>query len=340
MQYMQQAIRAPLTEAIERDPIVGPLIGFTRQEPNRWMAQIGSEDGSLATLDLSEASDRVGNWIVECLFEDFPFISEALQATRSRSVLLPSGEVMQLRKFASMGSALTFPIEAVVFTAVTIEAVLRASGHRITRRAIKALADQVRVYGDDIIVPRHYAVSVIESLEAFGFKVNRRKSFWNGWFRESCGEEFWLGHDVSVVRSRKAVPQSRRDVAELVSMVEMRNHFARSEVAYPSLIHLLDTHLESLLGFFPWVLETSPVLGRIHPSGLYQIDQVGRHHHSPLVKGWVKRPTIPKNMVDGRSALMKCLSTTIGMQDVDVRHLIRSGRPRAVSIKLGMARPF
>lgn len=340
MQYMQQAIRAPLCKLIEESPIVGPLVGFTQQEPNNWMARIGSEDGSLSTLDLSEASDRVGNWIVESLFEDFPFLLEALQATRSRSVHLPSGEIMQLRKFASMGSAMTFPIEAIVFASITIEAVMRKSGRRVDTSGIKALADTVRVYGDDIIVPTHCTESVIESLELFGFKVNRRKSFWNGWFRESCGEEFWYGRDVSVIRSRKAIPQSRRDVDSLVSLVEMRNHFAKSEVDYVSLIHLLDDHIESLIGFFPWVLETSPVLGRIHPSGLYQIDTVGRHHHSPLVRGYVMRPKIPTNSLDGRAALMKCLSTTVGMQDIDVRHLQRSGRPLAVSIKLGMARPY
>lgn len=304
------------------------------------MACIGSEDGSLATLDLSEASDRVGNWLVEELFEFFPFLSEALQATRSRSVRLPSGEVMQLRKFASMGSALTFPIEAIVFTAIVIEAVLSASSRRITRRNIMLLHDQVRVYGDDIIVPTPYAESVIESLEAFGLKVNRRKSFQNGWFRESCGAEFWKGLDVSIVRSRRAIPQSRRDVQELISLVEMRNQLAKSVFDYKSLIELIDDHVIRLLGVFPWVLETSPLLGRVHPSGLYQIDTVGRHHQAPLVKGWKVDPVIPVNPLDGRAALMKCLSTTIGIEDVDVRHLKRSGRPRAVSIKRAMARPF
>lgn len=341
MQYMQQAIRKPLTQHLEQSPLIGPMIGFSDQRPNQWLACVGSEDGTLATLDLSEASDRVGNWIVEEIFADFPSLLEALQATRSRSVLLPSGEVMQLRKFASMGSALTFPVEAIVFLAITLEAVLRSSGRRITKSSLRALHDQVRVYGDDIIIPAHCAETVTESLEAFGFKVNRRKSFRNGWFRESCGAEFWKGLDVSLVRSRKAIPQSRHDVAELIALVEMRNHFASSVVKYSSLIEIIDTHVEALLGgHFPWVLATSPVLGRIHPSGLYQIDTVGRHHHAPLVKGYVIKPKIPVNSVDSRPALMKCLSVTIGVQDIDPRHLQRSGRPSSVSINLRLARPF
>lgn len=340
MQYMQQAIREPLYDSIERDPVVGPLVGFTDQEPNRWMAQIGSEDGSLATLDLSEASDRVGNWMVEEFFENFPFLSEALQATRSRSVRLPSGEVIRLLKFASMGSALTFPVEAIVFTAIVIESVLSTSSRQITRANIMALHDQVRVYGDDIIVPTPYAESVIGSLESFGLKVNRHKSFRTGWFRESCGAEFWKGEDVSLVRSRRAIPQSRRDVEEIISLVEMRNHLAKSMSDFPTLISMIDDHVESLLGDFPWVLETSSLLGRVHPSGFYQVDTVGRNHHAPLVRGWKVNPIIPENSLDGRAALMKCLSTTIGVEDVDVRHLMRSGRPRAVGIKRVMARPF
>lgn len=341
MQYMQQAIRKPLTKLLEESPLIGPMIGFTDQRPNQWLACIGSEDGSLSTLDLSEASDRVGNWIVEEVFGDFPHLLEALQATRSRSVLLPSGEIIQLQKFASMGSALTFPVEAIIFLAITLEAVLRQSGRRITKSSLRALRDTVRVYGDDIIVPEPSTEIVIGSLEAFGFKVNRRKSFRNGWFRESCGAEFWKGLDVSIVRSRRAIPQSQRDVAELIALVEMRNHFASSVVEYPSLIEIIDTYVETLLGgHFPWVLATSPVLGRIHPSGFYQVDTVGRHHHAPLVKGFVVKPKIPKNPLDGRAALMKCLSVTIGVQDIDRRHLQRSGRPQSVSINFGMARPF
>lgn len=339
MQYMQQAIRIPLVHALEESAI-SPMIGFTRQEPNRWLARIGSEDRSLATLDLSEASDRVGNWIVEELFENFPFISEALQATRSRSIRLPSGEVIPLRKFAPMGSALTFPVEAIVFLAITLEAVLRSQGHRITRRSLLALCDQVRVYGDDIIVPVDSTDTVIESLELFGFKVNRRKSFWNGWFRESCGEEFWYGHDVSIVRSRRALPQSQRDAQEIISLVEMRNQLAKSEVSFETSIELIDNHVIGLLGYYPWVLESSPLLGRVHPSGLYQVDKMHGKLHSPLTRGFVKTAKIPKNPLDDMPALLKCLSTTIGVEDVDVRHLKRSGRPPSVSIKKVMAQPF
>lgn len=340
MQYVQQAIARPLMSLIERDRVASWFTGFEQQWPNQAMAQIGSEDGSLATLDLSEASDRVGNWIVEVLFEDFPWFVEAIQATRSRTIQLPSGEVFPLRKFASMGSAMTFPIEAMVFTAITLEAVLRTDARPFTQRSIKSLRDVVRVYGDDIIVPTHCAETVIESLELFGLKVNRHKSFWSGEFRESCGKEYWKGHDVSITRFRKAAPASLRDVENIVSWVETRNLFSE-DLRWPHTVQLLDGFLEGLLGHFPWVQPSSVLLGRTRPDRLYQVDRVSEvRYQNPLTKGWVTRPKLRKQQLDGPPALLKCLLTTVGMQDVDEEHLRRGGRPLSVNMHLGMAQPF
>lgn len=339
MQYMQQSIMVPLIRELERGVLSKHFVGFTQQWPNQAMAQIGSEDGSLATLDLSEASDRVGNWIVEELFSDFPWFLEAIQATRSTHVQLIGGQVISIGKFASMGSALTFPIEAIVFTTIVLEAVLRASNKTVSRRNLHALSDTVRVYGDDIIVPTHSTEIVIESLEAFGLKVNQHKSFWNGEFRESCGKEYWKGQDVSVVRFRKAAPESRHDVENIVSWVKTRNLF--SEVGdYPETVNSLDDGLEALLGHFPYVRPESVLLGRTHPKGFYQVDRISGRYQSPLTKGWVTRETLRKQPLDDHFALLKCLLVTIGLQDSDKRHLSRGGRPLDVSINLGMARPF
>lgn len=341
MQYMQQSIARPLMESIEACSTAKFFTGFTEQWPNQAMAQIGSEDGSLATLDLSEASDRVGNWMVEVFFEDFPWFLEAIQATRSRSIELPSGEVFQLRKFASMGSAMTFPIEAMVFTAITLEAVLRSQKKPLTKRSIRSLRDEVRVYGDDIIVPTDSAGAVIESLEAFGLKVNRHKSFWNGEFRESCGKEYWNGIDVSITRFRKHAPSSRRHVEGIVSWVKTRNLFS-DDLVWTNTVRLLDERLEALLGYFPYVQPTSVLLGRTHPAGFYQVDGVktGKNDQSPYARGWVVREVLQRQPLDGHAALLKCLLTTIGMQDVDEKHLQRGGRPIDASIILSKARPF
>lgn len=58
----------------------------------------------------------------------------------------------------------------------------------------------VYVYGDDVIVPKDYALHVQPALEAVGLLVNVNKSFYKGPFRESCGGDYINGVEVSPVR--------------------------------------------------------------------------------------------------------------------------------------------
>jgi len=340
MQYVQQAISIPLRRLLEdpKDPMSG-FVGFEEQWPNQAMAQCGSDDGSVATLDLSEASDRVANWLVEDMFSDFPWFLEGIQACRSTHAQLPSGAVIQLSKFASMGSAMTFPMEAMVFTAIALAAIVKADGLNTgLRSSYRKYLGQVRVYGDDIIVPVDKAEIVIDYLETFGFRVNRNKSFWTGEFRESCGKEYWNGFDVSIVKFRQVLPTSRRDVKELISAVSTRNQLFKAGLVKTAA--LLDGVLEEILHFFPYVAETSPILGKHHPLGYYQVDSIDGSTHAPRTKGWVVKPKIPTNGIDGERALLKCLLETIGNANVDEDHLKRSGRPQVVKLQLGKAQPF
>jgi len=338
MQFVQQAISIPLREKLDSHWLSSCFLGFQHQWPNQAMAQYGSEEGALATLDLSEASDRVANWLVEEMFGDWPHFIEGIQACRSTRAKLPWGEEIPLLKFASMGSALTFPVEAMVFTAVTLLGIIRAADRQPARSFLMKFRDSVRIYGDDIIVPADQAESVIDALELFGFKVNRRKSFWTGKFRESCGKEYWSGYDVSIVRFRKALPASLQDVDEIVSTVATRNLLYQAGLVVTA--EKLDDVLMRILKDFPYVADTSPILGRSHPLGYYQVDSMDRKTHSPRTWGWVVKPKIPENEIDGETALLKCLLETIGNANVDEAHLARSGRPRAVSIKRVKAQPF
>lgn len=345
MQYMQQAVSRELVAELERADLSSFLVGFTEQWPNQAMAQIGSEDGSLATLDLSEASDRVPNWLVEELFLDFPWFSEALQVTRSRNADVPGLGLIPLSKFASMGSALTFPIEAMVFAAIAVKTVIHGNltdSMPVTHADVARLRDQVRVYGDDIIVPVDSAVAVIRGLETLGFKVNRNKSFWTGLFRESCGKEYFGGDDVSIVRFRRDVPTRRpprdRDATDLISTVATRNQLY--EAGYWVTVRALDEILEKLLdGDYPFVEEDSAILGRRSFLHGYDVHGVSADEQSPRVRGYVQRARIPRNEAKEYAALLKCLLNS-GDANLTSDHLLRSGRPRVVSIKRAMARPY
>ena len=64
MQYTQQALLRSVLEAFYRDELLCGLIGFDDQGPNQALARQGSADCRTATLDLSEASDRVSNQLI------------------------------------------------------------------------------------------------------------------------------------------------------------------------------------------------------------------------------------------------------------------------------------
>jgi hypothetical protein len=127
MQYAQQAIQRALRDALSEDDFLARVIGTDDQEPNRFLACEGSRSGNLATLDLSEASDRVSNQHVLAMMSGYPHLSAAVQATRSRKADVPGHGVIRLAKFASMGSALTFDLEAMVFLTMFFLAILSES---------------------------------------------------------------------------------------------------------------------------------------------------------------------------------------------------------------------
>ncbi len=345
MQYTQQAVLAAMKQLVRDDGLVSQFLNVDDQSPNRIMARKGSMTGQLATIDLSEASDRVAAELVYEMASYSPSVIDALFATRSTHARVPGHGVIHLTKYASMGSALCFMVEQMVFLTIIFMSIEKQEGRQLSRKDLKALSGKVRVFGDDIIVPTDYAVSVMQALETYGLKVNLTKSFWEGYFRESCGKEYFRGYDVSVVKLRTLPPASTTDATEVVSLVSFRNQL--DNAGYVTTVEKIDEYLlEVLNGHFPWVRETSPVLGRVdHYSDFYEVAKVSTTTHVPLVRGYMTRSDIPVNRLDGSDALLKVfLKGSSALYEelpldhiftVDKRHLERSGRPRVVGIKLG-----
>lgn len=344
MQFAQQAVSTELTSLLEsrfiglnrRRNLCHGMIGFTDQQPNQLMACEGSLSGSLATLDLSAASDRVSNLHVMALLANFPWLSRLVQACRSTKADVPGHGVIPLSKFASMGSALCFPLEAMAFLTMVFLGIAKYEQQPLTRGLVNRYRGCVRVYGDDIIVPTHVVQDVIESLEAFGLVVNRSKSFWTGKFRESCGGDFYDGQDVTPVRLKREIPQSRRDSAEMVTFVSFRNNLYLR--GYWKTCGRLDDWIGKRLRHYPAVADTSPILGRLSFLG-YDTQREHRRLHAPLVKGYRIATRIPVDPVDDWPALMK-FHLKRSEEPLPDGHLHRQGRPLAVDIKLGWAQPF
>jgi hypothetical protein len=330
MQYAQQGVLEALVQSVHDDKIMGQMVGFRDQVPNQHLAREGSLTGDLATLDLSEASDRVSNQHVQLLASRFPWFSRALDATRSRKADVLGYGVLDLAKFASMGSALCFPMEAMVFATVVFVGIEKELNTRLTRKHVESLTGQVRIYGDDIIVPVEYVHSVVKALEAFGLKVNAKKSFWTGKFRESCGKEYYDGTDVSIVKVRRELPRSQRHVQEIISAVSTMNQLY--EAGLSDTADWLKEQLGRLIPL-PEVLPTSPVLG-VHVNHL-PFGRTCANRHVPLVKGYVVKARLPNSPLDGSDALLKWFLKRGDKPFADKGHLERAGRPLAVDIKLG-----
>jgi hypothetical protein len=229
-----------------------------------------------------------------------------------------------------MGSALCFPIEAMVFTTIVFLGLQDAVARKLSAADISAYRGSVRVYGDDIIVPADSVTYVVRALEAFGLKVNTKKSFWTGRFRESCGGDYFGGREVTPVRLKHVAPTRRQDVDEIVSWVafanalEQRGFLSTAEFARQTVERALRERLSevgpnsSALG---WILLGGQPLVSNHPT-----------LHVPVVKAHVVMRPIPANAVDGVWALRKTLPG--GWSDpVFQRHLSHSGRPSSARIK-------
>jgi len=332
MQYVQQGLLEIIQEIWRRFTIPSAFVCFDSQVPNQELARKGSLTGSLATLDLSEASDRVSYQHVLGLLRKNTITREAVDACRSRKADL-DGTKIRLAKFASMGSALCFPFESMVFLTVIFVGIEKSLGYQLSLNDILSFRGSVRVYGDDIVVPTIHVESVKNALETFGFKVNTGKSFWTGKFRESCGKDYYDGVDVSITKLRRNIPNNRSDASELVSLVSTRNQLVMSGVPFPSLISWLDKII-SLIIPFPIVGPNSPVLGRHEISGHNDTERMCAELQRPLVRGAVIRETRTRNSVDGYGALLKMALKRGPDPFKDPEHLDFSGRPSRVGIRV------
>lgn len=165
------------------------------QKRNQWLAKKGSEDGSLATIDLSAASDTISYMLVLDLLP-MPWF-DLLDSCRSQAYTY-EGNTYEFHKFSSMGNGYTFELESLIFLCLA----------RATCEALQLPTRNVSVYGDDIIIPTDAALLLEFVLTLCGFTVNQEKSFTAGPFRESCGKDYYLGHNVRPVQLKRQLSPS------------------------------------------------------------------------------------------------------------------------------------
>lgn len=344
MQYVQQSIQDVLYERIESASLTSGHVNFTDQSVNQGLALKSSEDGSFATIDLSDASDRVPLDLAIRMFDVNPDLQDAILACRSTRARLPDGTVIgPLRKFASMGSALCFPIEAMYFYTICVVAILRQhylsdlesrekdsekyfsdslslrSFRAYASKYLKEICSQVYVYGDDIIVPINAANTVLEYLQKYNCKVNALKTFVSGNFRESCGVDAFRGYEVNPVYVRYSHPKNRHQSSEIISWVETANSFYKK--GYWSSASYMFSTCERIVGRLPYVGDDSEAIGRVSFLGyrgyrstemcFRPVDSSVERWNSKFQRHEIKalspRPVYRSDMIDGYSALGKSL---------------------------------
>jgi hypothetical protein len=223
-QFVQQAISRELVRVIENHPLTAGRVNFSDQSINRRFAYLGSLGARWVTLDMKDASDRVSLHLVETLFRDTHLLKYLL-ASRSPSTCLPNGKIVLLNKFAPMGSALCFPVESLVFWALSVACCMHVRPSSVHSRFERDRAVVgVRVYGDDLIMRTEDYGAALQFFPKVGLMFNLQKCCTSGFFRESCGMDAYKGIDVTPVRYRTVwVPRSSA-TKQLLSSVEMSNH--------------------------------------------------------------------------------------------------------------------
>jgi hypothetical protein len=172
--YLQKGVGKELRIALDR---AGNNISHA-QRRHRCIVKHASESGDLSTIDLSSASDTISREVVKAICPDNVY--QLLNSLRSHEYKYED-RWYTYEKFSGMGNCFTFELETLLFLSIC-RAVVPLEFH-----------SKVSVYGDDMIVPTEYYHKVVSALCSFGFIVNNEKSFNDGYFRESCGADFFNG---------------------------------------------------------------------------------------------------------------------------------------------------
>jgi hypothetical protein len=213
--WIQQLVARALVECVRRSPFADHM-AFRNQGINASLALEASKTKRYATLDMEDASDRLSMALVRHVLPSN--ITRKLEACRSQLAMLPNGDIVRLRKFAPMGSAVCFPVETIMFFVLTAGCIQAYRGGSFAKAA-----QDVFVYGDDIIVNCEDAAIVMETLEHFALKFNKAKCFIHGSFRESCGMDAFNGVQVTPVKIRRPPPIGRQDASGLISWTATSN---------------------------------------------------------------------------------------------------------------------
>jgi hypothetical protein len=229
----------------------------TQQPKNVAMAQRGSRDGSVATLDLKSASDMISIDLVRALMPSAWF--DLLMKLRSPMITVKRdgkasdvGIQVELHMISTMGNGFTFPLMTLLIVALIY-------GYRCIHGGPSLFIDwsNTCVFGDDIIIPTHEYAGFVEVLTKAGLVVNLDKSYSEGSFRESCGGDFLNGVDVTPFYVKSVAAE--QDV--YVAINQVAGWCARERIPLHRTLSLLRSYIDGKVHLIPeWLNPDQGVL--------------------------------------------------------------------------------
>lgn len=159
-------------------------IDLTDQSINRNRARLSSIDNSLATVDMSSASDNIAYAVVLDLLPKPWF--DFLDNLRTSYIVFKEKKLsFSLEKFSTMGCGFTFELQSLIFYALAYAC-----------HVYQDIRPDVSVFGDDVILASSVYPFFCDILHQTGFVVNINKSYGDGPFRESCGGDYLNGINI------------------------------------------------------------------------------------------------------------------------------------------------
>jgi hypothetical protein len=137
------------------------------------------------------------------------------------------------------------------------------------------------VFGDDIIVVKPAFRWVVRLLELLGFTVNSKKTFVEGPFRESCGQDWFNGQPCRPVYIKRL--STAQDV--YVAINTLNRWSAMTKLYLPNTVQWLQSLVSSVAPRVPW--DEVDTAGIHVPSDLAQEVRRGPHGE------WYYRKDVP-----------------------------------------------
>lgn len=252
--FAQQGLRRVLEDLLARDPHYSLIMSTNNQDRNFRRSRSFEKYSS---IDLSDASDHLSLGLAKLLFPKWFY--KTLIRLRASKIMLPSDEyVDSYSTLFTMGNALCFPVETLVFSTLVSAALQYYSG-----LSAKETEDCMSVFGDDILVRSEHYHKVIRVLGDSGFVPNEDKCCYATVARESCGSWYYGSFDVIITRIKctQKVCTDRDWVASLQVAINLSNNGLVSTAM--GLLATLDHYYPVPYGYYG--LPSNP-LGSIHAS--------------------------------------------------------------------------